>query len=105
MIVIKTHIIPPPGYKAMTIGPFILTKHKLNSVDINHEAIHWEQEKELGIIGFYILYLIYFLCLLIKNHGVWKKSYREIPFEVEAYKHQWDFDYTKTRKHYGYFQK
>ena len=62
MKIIKNNIIPFGTYVAITIGPLIFTKREsLSDVTINHEAVHWEQEKETGIIGFYILYVVFFI--------------------------------------------
>lgn len=101
MKIIRNDVLPPKWLKAITIGPFIFTRPKtwLGTRDINHERIHWEQEKELLIVGFYVLYVAFFLWRLVecavtgyrmefitgKRLGLWKTAYRRIPFEREAY--------------------
>lgn len=100
MHIIYSKILPPKGYKAMAILNFIVVKKGciMKQVDITHEEIHWQQEKELLIIGFYLLYILFFLFYLIKYCN-WKKAYRHIPFEMEAYAYEEDYS---SRKHYGW---
>lgn len=92
-----------PGYKAMTIGPFILVKKGtiLTSTDLNHESIHWEQYKELLIIGFWICYVFEFIMLLLRYQN-WHRAYRNISFEKEAYYNEDNLQYISNRKHYSW---
>lgn len=118
MKIIENNILPPKGYKAITLLNLIFVRKgtELNEVDINHEAIHWKQEKELLIVGFYILYVLFFFIRLVqyaitgyrlmwrgyKKFGLWKTAYRKNPFEQEAYCYQNYVDYLKHRKHYDW---
>ena len=92
MIVIKSTWFPP-GFEAITLWPFIIHKPIFSSIDLNHEMIHAEQQKELVIVGFYLIYIIEWIF----------KGYDNISFEREAYDNQEDLDYLKTRKHYANF--
>lgn len=95
----------PQGYKAITIGPFVLTKPntKLNPIDLNHEDIHWAQEKELLVIPFMIWYVIeFFIRLILKRN--WDKAYKSIAFEQEAYYYQNNEAYLRFRKHFAWFK-
>ncbi len=100
MIILRTKLVPS-GYKAMTIGPFILTRPgtKLWDTDINHEKIHWKQEIEMLIIFFYIWYCFEFLVRLIIEKE-WKKAYRKISFEQEAYEYETNLAYPRFRPWY-----
>ena len=121
MTIIKNNIIPFGTYVAITIGPWIFTRRDpktITPVTVNHEAIHWEQEKELAIIGFYILYVLMFLWELIRctfnrargaradgrHRSTWKRAYRSISFEREAYAHEIDEEYITTRKHFAWIR-
>lgn len=106
MWIIKNNLIPFPGYLAMTIGPFIFTRKNsrpLDEVTINHEAIHWEQQKELLILPFFLLYVVEYLARLVMSGFNHKKAYRNISFEKEAYEHETDMTWIKNRKHYNYY--
>lgn len=93
---IKNNIIPVDGYKAITIYPFVFYKgDKPSSETINHENIHGEQQKELLLIGFYIIYLIEYLL----------KGYYNISFEKEAYSNENNNNYLENRKIFGMWRK
>lgn len=74
----------------------------ITDVDINHEAIHTAQMRELLYIGFYICYLVEWLIELFKFG---KESYDNNSFEEEAYAYQQDMNYLKTRKHFAQWRK
>lgn len=80
----------------ITLYPYIILreKEKKNKVLLNHEQIHIEQQKELLIIFFYLLYILEFI---FKGF-----SYHKISFEKEAYKYQKDLDYLIKRKKYSF---
>ena len=91
--------------KAITIYPWIFFKGKADVTTISHEKIHLSQQRELWLIGFYVLYLYYWLKYLRKFKGDKYFAYVAIPFEMEAYTFQADWDHYKTRprffwKHY-----
>lgn len=102
---IHNNIIPPRGYKAITILNIIFVRkgYTMSAVDINHENIHWKQEKELLIVGFYLLYIMEFFLRLIRMRR-WHKAYRSISFERECYESETDLDYLKSRKHYAWIK-
>ena len=112
LILIKTEIV-------------IYVRYKYDEY-IRHESIHLLQARELLIIFWYLVYginfLIAFLPRLFKiiiskesyvSFKTFKNiiltdfwdSYREIIFEVEAYAHENDIDYLKTRKLFACFRK
>lgn len=84
---------------AITIFPFIFTRVE-NKVLIRHEKIHWWQELETLIVPCFILYgLNYLYNLWVKGmDNYW--AYKNIKFEIEAYKHQGDLNY--KRKPYAW---
>lgn len=67
----------------------------LGGYTINHEAIHFAQQKEWLFIGFFILYLVEFIF----------KGYMNISFEKEAYNNSMDLNYLKSRKRYANYRK
>lgn len=104
IIRVKTKLFPQ-GYKAITIGPFVITKPNtvLDPIDLQHENIHWTQEKEMLIIPFFLWYVIEFFIRLIIYRN-WNKAYKNISFEQEAYNNQEDSEYIKNRKHYNWIK-
>jgi hypothetical protein len=96
----KIIVTPFLKVSGMALFPFILVNNKslLNdAVVINHERIHLQQQAELLVIPFYILYLLnYFVNLIIyRNHN---NAYLNIVFEREAYAKEADAAYLKQRK-------
>lgn len=93
----------------IAIFPFIILREnykkqtkfwiKKNAETINHETIHFKQALELGIIGFYILYVLEFL---VKLFFYGKNAYMNISFEREAYGNDSNLDYLQTRKPYSW---
>ena len=83
----------------ITLYPFIIYRNAKESVKQEthtHELIHIRQQKELWVIGFYVLYVFYWL----KNKSKGQSNlaaYANIPFEVEAYTNQHNLIYLHNR--------
>lgn len=105
MRIIENGILPPRGYKAITLLNLVFVRRdtRLTGRDIIHEYIHWEQEKELLIIGFYLLYVAEFL-IRLAQYKSWHVAYRNISFEREAYTSQNEEYYLMNRKHYAWLK-
>jgi len=87
---------------AITLWPFIICREEMNDVTINHEKIHIKQQAELLVIGFYVLYGLYWL-----RARFWYKlndyeAYMAIPFELEAYSNEKDMKYLNNRKWFSW---
>ncbi|WP_430615090.1 hypothetical protein [Flavobacterium sp. JP2137] len=89
----------PRGFVGLTIYPFIIFKKAASLDDVKlltHEKIHIRQQLELLLVFFYLWYLLEFVIKF-----VWLRdkqlAYRAISFEREAYVHEGDRDYLKTR--------
>lgn len=89
------------GFLAITLTEFILTVAPLSNTDLNHERIHVAQQRELLYLPFFIWYGLEWLLLYFKYKD-WTTAYFNIRFEKEAYKHQHNLSYLKTRKHFHY---
>lgn len=102
MKIIYNNIIPFKGFKAINLFGILFVRKGciMKDIDINHEAIHTAQMKELLYIPFYIIYFIEWIIKLIQI-GNFYFAYRCISFEVEAYSNQNDLQYLKKRKHYN----
>lgn len=116
MKIVENSILPPKGYKAMTIGPLIFVKKGtvLSGQEVNHESIHWEQYKETFIIGFFLVYVIEFILKFIllsftieykkDERSYWNRVYHSLSMEREAYNHQDEPNYIKERKHFAWLK-
>ena len=88
---------------AITLFPFIISRDEMSDVTINHEKIHIEQQRELLVVFFYILYIWYWLMGKVKgmnNHD----AYMNIPFEREAYTQMYDENYLDNRERHAWRQ-
>lgn len=90
-------------YSGIALWPFMLLKKGASDTTVNHELIHFAQQKELLIFPFYLIYVINYIVNLIRygNHNM---AYRMIVFEREAYENQHDKYYLKFRKHFAYLK-
>lgn len=89
----------------ITLFPFVLIRPGilLTRRLVVHERIHLQQQKELLIIPFFLLYLLEYIFNLIKykNHY---KAYFLISFEQEAYLNDKNIQYFKHRKPFSWLK-
>lgn len=74
---------------------------KRNKEVINHETIHFQQALELGVLPFYILYVLEWFFKL-PFYGA--KAYENISFEREAYSNEKKLTYLRNRKRYNWIK-
>ena len=82
---------------AITLYPFIISREPMSEVVLNHEKIHLEQQREGFILGFYALYVFYWICGIAKGLSS-SVAYYNIPYEQEAYANDHNMDYLTNRK-------
>ena len=81
----------------MTIWPFVLLRKPNPSARLlNHERIHLRQQLELGILPFYLWYLIEYVYWYIR-FGDHYTAYRAIRFEREAFDNDDNLTYLNKR--------
>jgi len=83
---------------AITLYPFVLLKQKsfeANKTVVQHEAIHIEQIRNVGVLRFYITYLYQYVKNRLKGHDH-NYSYYGISYEKEAYARQNDYKICET---------
>ena len=105
MKVIYNRIIPFKGFKAINLFGVLFVREgcTMREKDFNHEAIHTAQIKEMLYVFFYVVYLIEWICHLVRLRN-WNKAYRAISFEREAYAHENDEFYLKKRSMYNQYK-
>ena len=89
-----SNLILAKGYAAVTLWPFIFirTDVSLSESLIRHERIHGRQQVEMLIVLFYLWYVIEWFVRL-----PWGNAYRNISFEREAYRNQYNPTYLDKR--------
>jgi hypothetical protein len=87
-------ILNSEGIRGLAFFPFIFVgdASDIDDVLINHEKIHLRQQLELGVIPFYIWYLI----------ALYRVGYMNISFEKEAYANENNLTYLKSRSIFGF---
>lgn len=91
----------PINIAAISLGIFVFCRGECSPVLKRHESIHFQQQIELLFVGFYLLYISFWLIALAK-HKKGDQAYHEIPFEREARYNQYSSDYLSTRKRYSW---
>lgn len=99
MLLIISKFWVPKGFSGITIFPFVFVRDVFWAEEksfVNHEKIHLRQQLELLIVLFFIWYGLEFLIRLIYYKN-FKKAYRNISFEREAYANEHNETYLNTR--------
>lgn len=96
--------LPFKGFRAINLFGvcFVREGNTMPPHAINHEKIHTAQMEELGYIFFYILYFVEWIYRLVFHT---RTAYRGISFEVEAYEHQYDYDYLDNRRPFAQWRR
>lgn len=108
MLIIENNIIPFGTYDVVNICGVLFVKKgtELTPEILQHERIHSKQIFELFIVGFYLWYVVEFAVryLRLKDNGRsrWKRAYRAISFEREAYFNQSRTNYFALRENYQF---
>ena len=106
MLLIISKFWVPKGFSGITIFPFVFVRDvfwaEVKSF-VNHEKIHLRQQLELLIVLFFIWYGLEFLIRLIYYKN-FKKAYRNISFEREAYANEHNETYLNTRRFFSFLR-
>lgn len=95
--------VSPINIGAISLGLFVFSRGKMTKATKRHETIHYLQWRELGFLGFLVLYPLSWLINLVRYRDG-DKAYREIPFEREAYSHEDESGYLASRKAYAWLK-
>ncbi|MBD0852533.1 hypothetical protein [Maribacter arenosus] len=94
------------NYVGLSLWPFIFLKNDTLKKDkylINHERIHLQQQKELLIIPFYILYISEWLLRSLYYFDSYK-AYQNLSFEREAYINEKNLEYITERSTFSFIK-
>lgn len=105
MKVIYNIIIPFKGFKAINLFGvlFVRKGSSMDAKDLNHEAIHSAQMKELWYVVFYVWYVLEW----VRNLFIYQDAhtaYREIKFEREAYINERIQEYLSHREKFSFLK-
>lgn len=103
MILIFRHLFYR-NYVGLSFWPFIILKEdrlKGDAVLINHEKIHLQQQRELLVIPFYVLYILEWLIRTAIYLDAYR-AYQNLSFEREAFAHEKDLTYLDDRTPYHF---
>lgn len=92
------------GNSGTSFGIFIFVKDKDRLNDkrlINHEMIHYVQQKELLFIVHWVLYGMFYVIERLKGKTHSEAKHTN-PFEAEAYANDDNLDYLRTRKMFAW---
>lgn len=105
MKIVQNKLIPPKGFKAITLFGIVFARKDVNlgKMDENHEAIHIKQGNEMLWVFFYLWYGIEWLIRLIQYRDK-MLAYYNISFEREAYINQLDDEYLNIRKLFSWIK-
>ena len=87
-------------FEGITLCPFGIYMDKFDMIILNHEKIHWRQQREMLVLPFYLWYIIELL--LRRINKPYNESYMSLAFEREAYEHQHNLNYLSKRKPYSW---
>lgn len=99
MKIIYNNLIPFKGFAAINLFGVLFVRKGVNVTErlLRHEYIHTCQMRELGYIGFYILYLLEWIIRLFRKGN----AYRNLSFEREAYHHENSLHYPRLRRRFA----
>ena len=100
--VFLNHLSPINIY-AISLGFFVFCREVLSDRGKRHETIHFKQWMELLLLGFLVLYPLFWIILLVR-HRDGSEAYKLNPFEVEAYTHDHEEGYLDSRPWFSWWK-
>lgn len=106
MRIIRNKFIPFKGFKCVNVfGVLFVRKDSvLTDADINHEAIHTAQMKEMLYVAFYVWYVIEWIARLVSNGFNTHAAYRAVSLEKESYANEDNPAYLQYRSRYSWIK-
>ena len=84
MKIVSNRFVPFPGFKAVNLlgVMFVRRGFRVTEVDIRHEQIHTRQMLELGVLPFYVLYVVEWLVRVAMPIAASRLSVRLTPMSM-----------------------
>ena len=89
--------ISPIEIHAISFACFVFCRETLSKTTLRHETVHYHQQLELLFVGFWVLYVFYYLKGLARYFNG-KEAYKNNPFEREAYDNERKTKYLERRQ-------
>lgn len=104
MKIIRNNIIPFKGFAVINLFGILFVRKDavITEQTLLHEEIHTAQMKELLYVGFYILYVCYWIVNLFRCKFNSHAAYRSICFETEARVYSSYKNYLKYRQKFAW---
>ncbi len=87
----------PIEIHAISFACFVFCREAPSKTTLRHETIHYHQQLELLFVGFWVLYVFFYLKGLARYFNG-EKAYRNNPFEREAYDNERKLKYLERRQ-------
>ena len=87
---------------AISLFGFVFSKEEMNEATKRHETIHFQQQIELLMIGFLLIYLWDYAVNLFIKKMPGPDAYMALRAEVEAYGNHHDEKYLENRNRYAW---
>ena len=110
MKIIYNKLIPFKGFYAISFFGLLFVrdekgeKKPVSKATVNHETIHYYQQKEMLFIFFFLWYFIEWAVKLFKYGVKDNKAYYNLSFEREAYINEHNQNYLATRKPFSWWK-
>jgi len=89
---------------AIALFPFVFSVGVMSTRQKRHETIHFQQQLETGVLGFYLIYLWDYARMRIKGVSG-PEAYRQIRAEQEAHANDAYASYLSRRKRYAWLRR
>ena len=101
MKIVYNKLIAFLGFKAINLFGVLFVRRGcyMSERDLNHEAIHTAQMKEMLYVFFYLWYFVEWLIRLFGKGN----AYRNLSFEKEAYDNEGDLNYLENRPMFAWW--
>ena len=94
----------PINIGAISLCGFVFSREAMDERVKNHEAIHFQQQLELGFIFFFVVYLYDYLRLRLMGYDG-EDAYYYSRSEQEAHLNDKDLEYLGKRKRYAWLKR
>ena len=93
----------PIQINAIALWPFVFVRGEISERTLRHETIHFEQQLETLVLGFYAIYIYDYMVNRLKGMSG-PEAYLKTRAEKEAHAYDTSTSYLQTRKRFKWLQ-